>query len=241
MGTDGEGVSVVGELHSVDHTAASESPTPGTSPRAVCSKCCLLEAGVDTRLVLSLSPGPGQRHGARPQPTDHTCAGHCLRAPSPGPLPLSVEARGPQPAVDRTEEEVGLGYHCVQSPPRPLPTPEASPIRVRGQAQLVRPEEEWEGFPGSTGHFLLYSRCTETLSQRQGQPAPAGRCARRRPGFCPRSPPLGRPSPGWHFGTWWPCEQGAGSSGGGSGERGPKNPGPEVVELVPSPFTPHKG
>lgn len=77
------------------------------SPRAVYSKA------LDARLAPHAHPCPsrglGQRHGAHQQPADHTRAGHCLRAPSPGPLPPSVQARRPWPAVDRADEKVGEG------------------------------------------------------------------------------------------------------------------------------------
>ena len=100
---------------------STPTPSPSTQPQTgqfgtlirglFTPRHCLLPRGVDTRSAPQAHPcpshGPGQRHGARQQPADHTRAGHCLRAPGPRPLPPSVQARGPWPAVDRAEKKVG--------------------------------------------------------------------------------------------------------------------------------------
>lgn len=46
-------------------------------------------------------------HGYGEQPTEHSRARHCLRAPCPRPLPQFVSPGGPWPAVDGAEDEVG--------------------------------------------------------------------------------------------------------------------------------------
>lgn len=112
-GAEAQGL-VAGGVEAVYTGSAIPAPSRWTqghlgtlSPRAVYSKA------LDARLAPHAHPCPsrglGQRHGARQQPADHTRAGHCLGAPSPGPLPPSVQARRPWPAVDRADEKVGEG------------------------------------------------------------------------------------------------------------------------------------
>ena len=96
------------------------------------------------------SGGPEQRHGARQQATDHTCAGHCLRAASPGPVPLSVQAPRRWPAVDRAEEKVvrwsGARLESRTPPTQPLQGALHWASRWQGRADLAgwSPCRLWE-------------------------------------------------------------------------------------------------
>lgn len=143
---------------------------------------CLIPppAGVDTRQLPCPSRGPGQRYGAGQQPADHPRTGHCLRASGRGPLPPSVQARRPWPAVDRAEEKVGrrsgAGFES-RSPPRPTPGQGVQAWRAGSRARHSRTVPlQTLGAALSTGCVVLV-RATERAGTAH---SPSARCRGKR-------------------------------------------------------------